>query len=48
MLKDIFVMLKDLPLVHDLSTSVNGGVISQLHKGFISVKYPKNKTQAFS
>ena len=36
MLKDIFVMVKYARLVHDLPTSVNGGVISPFHKGFIS------------
>ena len=49
MLKDIFVMLEYSQLVHDIHTSVNGGVISPFRKGFILKigSFAKNKTRTF-
>ena len=49
MLKDIFVMLEFSQLVHDIHTSVNGGVIFSISQRFhfADGKFRKNKTRTF-
>ena len=38
--------VKNAQLVHDLPATVNNGVISLFHKGFVFMKFCKNKTLA--